>query len=450
MGRVLAVPQERTIMAVGAPEILLLLLLAGGPAGSDIVSMVDPATYFESRQIDLTIDKMAGLAATVPEDGKAQMMQLLALRYLAEHHDKLKQADKYASHRKLLEEMAAGKVAQDPQGFAKEYAALVLARLDAKTLPPPEVPRLQSVLDWFPADATIMVAADLRRLREPASTLPATAEILRRMPVRDRQKLFAMMEKVGNVRVDRFALAFTEDKEPAKGKIYVRITGKANAAWLRSTIQQMDPRFEEKEYKDRAGGKTIAVLRAPEHPPVILFVEPTELLLVGYAREQGTHEDLVEEVLAARAGKEPNVTAGPHKDRLQKIPANALALAVGDLPAEMRKELGRDIQKIATAVPQRLDAYIETIAAGFDVHVTAGMTNAEEAQATVMQIAKLRKEGIDNLQKKQKQPDADLRMPVNALINLLQSLQVQSEGADVRLRVLISRELLQQLPGWLH
>jgi hypothetical protein len=442
--------QERTIMAVGAPEMLLLLLLAGGPAGSDIVSMVDPAAYFESRQIDLTIDKMTGLAATVPEDGKVQIMQLLALRYLGDHPELLKQADRYASHRMLLEEMAAGKVAQDPQGFAQEYAALVLARLDGKTLPPPEVPRLQSVLDWFPADATILVAADLRRLRDPASASPASAEVLRNLPVQVRQKVFAMIEKVGNVRVDRIAMAFTEDKEPAKGKFYVRITGKANAEWLRSTIQQMEPRFEEKEYKDRAGGKTIPVLRASERAPVILFVEPTELLLVGYARDQGAHEDLVEEVLAARAAKEPNVAAGPHQDRLQRIPANALALVVGDLPAEMRKILGPDLKKVAAAVPLRMDAFIEKIAAGFDVQATAGMANAAEAQAAVMQIAKLRKEGIDNLQKLQKQPNADPRLPTNTLINLLQSLQMQSEGADVRLRALVTRELLQQLPGWLH
>jgi hypothetical protein len=439
-------------MVAAGPGILLLFLL-GGPAGSDLVTFLDPAMYFEARQMDLTIDKMAGLAAAAPENGKAQTMQLLALRYLGEHPDKLKKADHYAAHRKLLEEIAAGKRAQDPQGFAKEYAVAVLARLDGKTLPPPEAPRLQTALDWFPQAATVVGALDLRRVRGeagvPVSTV--TAELLKQMPAQARDKLYATIEQSGNVRIDRAAVAFAYDEQdPEKTKIYVRLTGKGNAAWLRSAIRQIEPRFEEKEYND-AGGKTITVLRTANRAPLLVFVGDTEMLVLGYARDQAAHEDVLEEVLAVRAGKQPSVTTGPLKKRLQKVPVGAVACLVGDLGERLRKDAatGPDFRHIGTAVPARIDAYIEKVPAGFDVNVTAGMVGADDAGNAVMRIGKLRKDGIDMLQQLLKQPDANPRVPAGALINLLQSLQVDSEGTELRLRVLVPRDVLQSLPAWM-
>src|SRR5207248_2310639 len=130
-----------TMMAFNGMAMGLLFL--GGPAGSDVLAAVDPVHYFAARQIDVPTDQMARLAGGTPKDAKTQVMQLLALRYLAEKSDKLKQADKYAEYRRLLEEVAAGKTAQDAQGFAKEYAAIVLARLDGKALAAPPAPKLQ-------------------------------------------------------------------------------------------------------------------------------------------------------------------------------------------------------------------------------------------------------------------------------------------------------------------
>src|SRR5262249_27094223 len=61
--------ERSTIMAVAVPEILMVLLLLGGPAGSDLVTVLDPTMYFQARQIDLSIDKMASLAGAAPENG---------------------------------------------------------------------------------------------------------------------------------------------------------------------------------------------------------------------------------------------------------------------------------------------------------------------------------------------------------------------------------------------
>ncbi len=325
---------------------------------------------------------------------------------------------------------------------------MVLARLDGKTLPPPTVPRLQSALAWFPADATLVAAVDLRRMAGGVGGWPSGADVLKQMPAQTQHRLFAAIERAGNVRIDRVAVAFTEDKDPAKTKVFVRITGTGNAEWIRAAIRYLEPGYEEKEYRDRASGKTIAVLRASDRPPVVLFVEKTEILLVGYARE-GAHEDLVEEVLAVRAGKQPSVLAGPLKSRLRKVPASAAACLVGEVPAHLRKKRGPMSQMMPLPVPVQIDAFVERTPAGYDVRVAAGMMNAEEAHGAVTQIGKMRKEGLDNLQQLLKQPQADPQLPVHALINLLQSVQMQSQGSELRLRALVPRDALHGLPAWL-
>jgi hypothetical protein len=39
-------------------------------------------------------------------------------------------------------------------------------------------------------------------------------------------------------------------------------------------------------------------------------------------------------------------------------------------------------------------------------------------------------------------------VPANALINVLESLQMQSEGPELRLRLLVPRDIVQGLPAW--
>jgi hypothetical protein len=429
------------------PELAMLMLFLGGPAGTDSLTIIDPVQYFTSRQVDVSIDKMASLAAEAPRDAKTQVRQLLALRYLTDHADKLKQADRYTAHHKLLVEIAAGKTAQDPQAFAKEYAEMVLARLDGKTLEAPAAPKLQDAFAWFPADAAFVAAADTRPGRGGPPPLVAPSELLKKLPDRSRDKLFEMIEKVGNVRFDRVAIAYVPENNPEKGKIYTRFTGKGNPAWLASFIKEMEPRVQEMEHKG-PDGRPITVLREPNHAPAITFLGDSEMLLVGYTHEQARHEDLIEEMLAIRAGKQPNATGGPLKARLQKVPAKAIACVIGNLPEEMRKDIGRDLQKLGATAPVKIDAHVEKVPAGYDASVTAEMANAGEAQTAVMQIGKLRKEGIDALQQMLKQPDANPRVPANALINVLESLQMQSEGPELRLRLLVPRDIVQGLPAW--
>jgi hypothetical protein len=120
------------MMVFGFAEILALALLTGGMNDTDLVAMVQPKAYFESRQIRLSIDSMIDVAIREPKDNKAQIMQLSALRYLTDESVAFKKADNYASNREAIEEIAQGKRAQDKAGFAREYAQRMLDKLDGK------------------------------------------------------------------------------------------------------------------------------------------------------------------------------------------------------------------------------------------------------------------------------------------------------------------------------
>ena len=117
------------MFALGFAEVLVLALMSGGMASADLVSLVQPQHYFQARKIDVSIDRMVDIANTEPKDAKAQIMQLTALRYLADETEAFKKAPNYATNRQALEAIAQGKKAQDPLGFAQDYANRVLARL---------------------------------------------------------------------------------------------------------------------------------------------------------------------------------------------------------------------------------------------------------------------------------------------------------------------------------
>jgi hypothetical protein len=53
-------------------EPLLVLLLSGG-APTDVVSVVPPREYFQSRKVEVTLDRMTELASKPPADPRTQV-----------------------------------------------------------------------------------------------------------------------------------------------------------------------------------------------------------------------------------------------------------------------------------------------------------------------------------------------------------------------------------------
>src|SRR5207249_863395 len=101
-----------------------------GGTGSDLVSFLPTETYFQSRRIPMNVENLEELARTEPKDGKAQILQLMALRALGEKPELLGKDS--AAVRLTIEKIAKGEIARDRLGFSEEYARRTLLALGSK------------------------------------------------------------------------------------------------------------------------------------------------------------------------------------------------------------------------------------------------------------------------------------------------------------------------------
>jgi hypothetical protein len=442
------------MMFFGFAEVLVLALLAGGMNDTDLVAMVQPKVYFESRQIRLSIDSMIDVAIREPKDNKAQIMQLSALRYLTDESVAFKKADNYATNREAIEEIAHGKRAQDKAGFAKEYAQRMLDKLDGKK---PAKAKLEPIrgdlFSWFPADATLVGAIDLRGNGQPGDGNDPVKEILKLLPERERGQMYDMIEKVGNVRLERIALAYSDGNGKNDGRFVLRITGKGSQSGMIEMFNVLDGgrgRLQTKEIKDDKDMPITLLEEANNRSPVIMLVGNTDLVIVAAqdsANNAAKRDDLIQDVLQARAKKKPNAAAGKLKDRLAKVPDKAVGFLVGDMPEGIKRELVREF----AAVPSNGFVYVERTPQGLQVNAEGGLANAEDAAAFVQKVGALRKQGIDELKKEMQnpQPPDAPPIPFQGMINLMESMQVQNQGDKASVRVLVPNALIQQVPPML-
>lgn len=438
------------MMFFGFAEVLMLALLASGGTDNDLVAMVPPRAYFEARQVRVSIDSMIDIALAEPKDGKAQIMQLSALRYLTEEADAFKKAGNYATNREAIELIAGGKKAQDKLGFAKEYAQRLLDKLDGKKPAAPDAKKATPLRDqafaWFPADVSFVGALDLHGAGGLKGGTEAIHEILKIMPDNVKLQMYDAIEKTGNARLERIAFAYTEGTGKRDAKIYIRITGKASQDAVINLVQMLEGGRGGLQSKEIKNDKDVPItlLQNGNRPPVIMLVGNSDLLFVGHEGNAGDHEALAQEVLAVRGKKKPSAAEGKLKDQLAKVPDKAVGMLVGDLPEEFKRNLAREFD----TVPGKVMAYVERTDKGLDFQGEAGLADAEAAGKLLQKIAGLRKDGIAELQKAMQQPPRPgaPAIPFQGLINLMESMQVQGQGDKVSVRVVVPNGLIQQLP----
>src|SRR6516165_2958640 len=114
-------------MFILGPEVILLAFLlgpiAGGGTQTDLASLIDPADYFSSRRVEVSSAHLLELASAHPTGARDGFRQLLAIRWLGENKDRL------GEHQEAVRR-ALGRLAEGPDGFARDQARLALARLD--------------------------------------------------------------------------------------------------------------------------------------------------------------------------------------------------------------------------------------------------------------------------------------------------------------------------------
>ena len=426
-------------MMAGNGLMFLLSIMAGG-GNLDLVAAVPAKEYFAARNIDVKVERLMELAVQTPDSPKKQIEQLVALRHLTTNPDLLKKADKLADHRATLKEIAAGKKAADRSGFAAEYALKALAVLDGAKVLASRAPTSwkEDGLQFFPEGATLAGLFETRTAKTSEAPAPDLGPMLALMPKEMIEEAFTAAEKIGNVRLERVSFAYTEG-----GAIHARILGKANPEWMASMFEK----FGKIEETSAADGVKIRIIKFPNDAPAVAIVGDAEIWIAGFppeVRKKGVkaaeidHRPALDEMLALRSKPGKSVLQGGLKERFAKIPAEATSLLVGMVPKEMRQA--------PFPMPVMIEAHGVPSVGGLDLKITGEMEDEDKAKAFVQTVSQGRDAALKELAKLQGQPLPIPGLNINTLINMLESIQIQPNGAAAQMRLLVPEEFMMTYP----
>jgi hypothetical protein len=436
--------------APGLMSIIMLMGLAGGTSTNDLVSLIDAQDYFQARKIEVKGETMVELAAAEPKDARAQIQQLLAIRWLGEHPELAK---KVQNAHDTLRQIAEGEKAQGRLGFAQQYAQRSLAAIDGKPVPEPRAIPNNSLrvdaLRWFPKDATMLGGYDFRA---SGSLRPLDEDHLRKLiaglvPAREKDQVYGVVEKLGNVRVDRYSFALVVDsQQPESFRMVMRYTGLADHQVLRRLIEdglkqaRQNPRVVPSSDK---GNESVTLITTEKEEMALALLGNRDVLVTVGTPGQSARET-AEEALAVRTGKRASVLKGPLAERLQKMPAAAVGLFVGEFSDKMRQGMvGRkDVLKVA---PVRLSA---SLVRNQDVIALAELTmaNADDAKVLADSVAEWKKQGLAGLDQlpPQIKPGPGALGPLK---KALEGVRVETTEAHLKVRAEVSPAALDTARG---
>jgi hypothetical protein len=409
---------------------LLIMLALAGNGANDAAAYLDPADYLKAHHVELKAKDLAALVNRSAKDGEGQMKQLLAIRWLATHPDEVRPMREVVLDN--LRAVAEGKEGHDTNGLAREHAARALARLEGTSLPPGRPIPADSVraegLRWFPAEANMLVAIDLRA---PPTVVPVDSEELSRLlavmvPPRDWRGVYDFVDQVGNFRLDRVSLAFELEKDrPGPKRIWTRFTGAGDARALEKFMAKELP-----ERQERKGprGEAIVVLTRKEHAPACAFFGNTDFLVVGYLDEGKNHLEVLDALLDVSAGKARSALAGAFADDLKKVGPRAQGLFVVELLGGFGLELAHALD--LTELPKQV--LVETTSGKvFQVRVRGRMKDNEEAAKLAEKLRQFQHKAKAEL-KRELPPDADVSPKlVEVMREVVEGIKIEVDGPTV-------------------
>jgi hypothetical protein len=429
------------MVGLGMPEILILLLLGYGGGSADLVSVLNPEAYFNSRGIEINLPKMTELAGKDPVDGKTQTAQLLAIGYLQDHAADVKKHKERDRIVELLQQIAQGKRSQDRLGFAKDAARRALARVQGKEIPSltlPENSARGDALSWFPADSSLVGSLDGRGLQFPGTAKHKLSSIPLPIPG-VQEELYKFAERVGNVRIDRVSFAYAEvPQNTNQSRIYIRFSGKVDHRRLSKYLQD-DHGLKVQEKKGQRG-ENITIME--KSPPAWAIVGDTDLILAGYPNQhQGKDHEVLEEALALYAGKGLAATNGLLKGELQKISPKAAALLVGELPPELRKGFAQGAQPFL-ASPRRVTCDITRGQNRLDLRFAGVFDTPADAQTFTAHVLKLKNDGIKLVKELPEQVAPKEKK--DSLLKVLDSITATANAVNGNAQVAVPIETIRQ------
>lgn len=373
---------------------------------------------------------MEELARAEPADHPAQIARLLAIRWLGEHG--------VTASRGTLERIAAGQAGQDRLGFARDYARRSLARLDRQ--PPRRAPTaensLREALRWFPDTATSVEALDMsvswanqpfalgRLVEQIPPDQPGAPFALRPtlLTAAREPDYYPEVEQIGNVRIDRFALAtLPPARQGGKGCALIRLTGRGDHGAL-------------VDYFHREHGLPLIGWEARhDDVPITLLgkagvamalIGDTDLVAAINLDEPGDNFPAVEQMLALRSGQGGDVFHGPFAAELRELPGNDSGLVIGELPGDCKLTLAKAYELPAEPRRIALHAVVDE-SASIDLQFRCFLRTPEDARAFAATVLGQRERQVDDLRRLGSSPSIDV------LVRTLNSIRMETEGSTV-------------------
>lgn len=437
------------MMGLGFVEFLFLVLMLG-PSGSsavqmDALSLVTSEGYLQHRGMEASPGKLLDVLKRPPSDPKSGTLRLVAIRWLGENKAKL--GDQAQAAREAL-----GRLASGPPGFDQDYAKIALARLDGKALAPlrtmPKGSVREQALAWLPDDATLFGGIDLRAAPDAAGPgekasqqfADLRVQMLGKLPADVAPDVYAFLDTVGNVRIDRLALGTTGfPGQHDSGDIYVRVTGQGDVKRLAEFIKKHQTGLKEETRKTPQSVAMHVLLCDQPGKPSMALIGDTDLVVAG-PRGRGTSKEALERVLAVIVGKGTNVTKGAFGPALQATPENARLVFMGSFPQELRSSAAQSPLGVAPA-SVALDLQ-DAKAGGVDIRLRALFEKQEEATQFVKNAKKLIDEGVKSL------PNLPFKIKpesIAALKKTMESVELKAEGQSVTCTVSITPATMQAL-----
>jgi hypothetical protein len=436
-----------SFVAFGMMEILLLLGSSHTSPTHDLVSLLRAEDYFQSRNIALEAAGLVKLAATEPADGKAQIQQLLALRWLGENAAKVA---KTPEARVVLEQIAAGKKAQDANGFAKLYARQALARLDRKPLPvaviAPAAGLQAEAFTGFPADINCVAGMELwsRHATVAAASDPIRDLIAATIPRRERESFYQGAEALGNLRLDRVTLGVAVNDDGSAHHIVVSFRGTADGKRIADFLARQMPGVVKRQEKGPRGESIRVLDGSTRDGSALAFIGDRELIACS-APEKSVAGTVLAQVLEVRAGKQKGLIESKLGRLTKETPRNARALIAYDLPEKAVGRMSREFQPLP-ALPGSLLAYVTsgdpsdaTKTGKLSIAFSGRMKDADQAKAFADAAGKLKQQGLkalDNVPPQEKVPPAVIKVAKDTL----SSLNVEASSDSVKGGLTIGNE----------
>ncbi len=432
---------------------LILLVVFSGGSTRDAVSLIDAKDYFQQRKIPANVTKMVELARTEPKTGKAQIQQLLALRWLRENVDEVKKDKDFEDLRRQIEAIAKGQKAQDLHGFARDYATRTAIALGSSMkLVKDEIPKnslSQDAIRWFPKETNMIFAVDFRFEGEDVEPLMKKFrdQIYSTMPPNGKEEFYSVLEQIGNNRLDRFAYGFHfDDQNEDNHRLFVRASGKMNQKWILDVIKQASPNAliqEEKSFR----GRKVTLLRGNRFSPTMCFIGDDEVLM---ATNMFFPEDLpkepfkgLQEMLAIRSGKKVGLLSGSLQKLVKDVSPRAFGLFAAELPEKTREEAIESRDAPFRVFPPKMVAEAVIKEGQIVLELDSHLDNAKDAKTFADDIAKLKEKGLKEIAKTENFPPGfpNVKKIQAGVKKTLNSLKVDVNGSSTSATITVDSGL---------